>query len=107
MRVLYHVERIMDSTEACDADIVIACALLHDVGIKISEEKLGYNTGKTQEKYGPPVAESLLRSIEFPPNKIEKVKEIIGNHHSPSKLDYIELKLLKQADRIVNEEEKI
>ena len=88
-----------------DDEIVIAAALLHDIGIKISEEKLGYNNGKTQEEYGPPVAEELLRSIDFPTAKIKIVKEIISNHHSPSKYDYPELELLKQADRIVNKNE--
>ena len=92
----------MQNTMNCDYDIVIASALLHDVGIKPSEEKFGYNNGKTQEEYGPPVAEELLRSIDFPGDKTAKVCEIIGNHHSPSRYDYTELRLLKEADRIVN-----
>jgi HD superfamily phosphodiesterase len=106
LRVLYHAEKIMEDNESCDSEIVIASALLHDVGIKISEERLGQNTGKTQEEFGPPAAEELLRAIEFPADKIEKIKEIIGNHHSPSRYDYIELEILKQADKIVNTGEK-
>ena len=85
LRVLHQAELIMASTSSCDPEIVIACALLHDVGIKISEEKHGFNNGKTQEEYGPPVAEELLNSIGFPREKIEIVKNIIGNHHSPSR----------------------
>jgi putative nucleotidyltransferase with HDIG domain len=105
LEVLKHAERIMDDSPACDREIVIAAALLHDVGIKPSEELLGYNNGKTQEKYGPPVAAELLKSIDFPQEKIIKVSEIIGNHHSPSRYDYVELKILKEADRIVNRQE--
>ena len=89
-----------------DDEIVIASALLHDIGIKVSEEKLGYNNGKTQEEYGPPIAEELLKKIDFPTAKIEVVKDIIANHHSPSRFDYPELELLKQADRIVNRREE-
>lgn len=107
LRVLHHADIIMASCPSCDPEIVIACALLHDVGIKVSEEKHGYNSGKTQEKYGPPVAEELLNSIGFPSEKIEIVKNIIGNHHSPSRYDYPELMLLKEADRIVNRDEKV
>lgn len=107
LRVLYHAERIMADHDSCDPEIVIACALLHDVGITVSEEKLGYNNGKTQEEYGPPIAERLLCSIDFSADKIEKVKEIISNHHSPSRYDYPELAVLKEADRIVNQVEKI
>ena len=107
LRVLYHAEHIMKDHEGCDPEIVIACALLHDVGIKVSEDRLGYNNGKTQEEYGPPEAEALLTSIGFPVLKIQKVKNIIGNHHSPSRYDYVELEVLKEADRIVNRDEKV
>ncbi|MBN1436536.1 MAG: HD domain-containing protein [Sedimentisphaerales bacterium] len=102
LKVLGHAERIMLERSGCDEDIVIACALLHDVGIKVSEAKHGYNNGKTQEEYGPGVAEEMLGSIDFPAEKIEIVKNIIGNHHSPSRYDYAELAVLKEADRIVN-----
>lgn len=107
IRVLHHAERLMPQFLPCDLEIVIAGALLHDVGIKIAEEKHGYNDGQTQEAYGPPVAGEQLRAIGFPPGKIEIVKNIIGNHHSPSRYDYPELALLKEADRIVNRDEKI
>ena len=102
LEVLKHSEEIMEDTEGCDHDVLVASALLHDIGIKRSEETLGYNNGKTQEEYGPPVAEELLKSIDFPREKIAKVCEIIGNHHSPSRYDYVELRILKEADRIVN-----
>lgn len=102
LSVLHHTECLMDKFPGCDPDIAIASALLHDVGIKISEEKHGYNTGKTQEEYGPAVADALLKGIGFPAAKIEIVTNIIGNHHSPSRYDYPELALLKAADLIVN-----
>jgi HD superfamily phosphodiesterase len=110
LEVLKHVEIIAagltrDKSEVAtdpDYDVLIAVALLHDIGIKTSEEKLGYNNGQTQEEYGPPVARDLLKSIDFPPDKILKVCEIIGNHHSKTRYDYVELIILKEADGIVN-----
>jgi HD superfamily phosphodiesterase len=102
LEVLKYAERIMEGTPNCDNDIVVASALLHDVGIKPSEEQFGYNNGKTQEEYGPPVAGTLLKSIGFPNEKIIIVCDIIGNHHSPSRYAYPELKVLKEADRVVN-----
>ena len=45
LRVLYHSENIMTKYDGCDQEVVIVCALLHDIGIKISEEKYGYNDG--------------------------------------------------------------
>jgi len=105
LRVLFHAERLMPGYPGCDAEIVVAAALLHDVGIRVSEEKLGYNTGKTQEEFGPPVAAELLESVGFPAAKIAIVRDIVGNHHSASRYDYPELALLKEADRIVNSDE--
>jgi HD superfamily phosphodiesterase len=102
LEVLKHAEKIMENTEDCDYEVLVASALLHDIGIKRSEEAVGYNNGKTQEEYGPPIAEKLLESINFSPEKTRKVCEIIGNHHSPSRYYYVELKVLKKADRIVN-----
>ncbi|HUN56370.1 MAG TPA: HD domain-containing protein [Smithella sp.] len=102
LEVLKHAEKLMDEAEDCDYEVLVASALLHDIGIKQSEVELGYNDGKTQEEYGPPVAEKLLESINFSPEKTKKVCEIIGNHHSRSRYDYVELKILKEADRIVN-----
>jgi len=101
--VLYESELLLAADEAgCDRDIVLAAALLHDVGIKPSEQELGYNNGPSQEKYGPPVAREILGGIGFPADKLETVCDIIGNHHSPSRFPYPELELLKAADRIVN-----
>ena len=73
----------------------------------MSEQKHGYNNGKTQEEYGPPVAERLLETIGFPPDKMQIVTNIIGNHHSPSRHDYPELSVLKAADTIVNKSEQV
>lgn len=102
MEVLKHSEKIMENTEGCDCEVLVASALLHDVGIKRSEELHGCNNGRTQEEYGPPIAKVMLESINLSAEKTTKVCEIIGNHHSPSRYDYIELKILKEADRIVN-----
>ena len=102
LEVLKHAENIMETTENCDFEVLVTAALLHDIGIKQSEEILVYNNGNTQEKYGPSIAEKLLENINFPPEKTRIVCEIIGNHHSRSRYDYVELKILKEADRIVN-----
>jgi HD superfamily phosphodiesterase len=104
--VLHYAENIMQKADEYDRDVVIAAALLHDVGIKPSETELGYNNGKTQEQYGPPVVRELLTRIGFPPDKLQKVVDIVGNHHSPSRFDYSELAILKEADRIVNRQEE-
>jgi HD superfamily phosphodiesterase len=106
LNVLEQAEIILKTKKNYDEDIIIACSLLHDIGIKQSEKEYGYNNSKTQEQFGPQEAENLLKKIDFPEDKIMKVKEIIGNHHSPSRYNYVELEILKEADRIVNLNEK-
>ncbi|MFP4521000.1 MAG: HD domain-containing protein [Fibrobacterota bacterium] len=92
--------------EKSDKEILTAAALLHDTGIKPSEKKYGYNNGHTQEELGPDEAEKILRKLDFPKEKIKTVRDIIGNHHSPSKHPYTELEILKKADRKINLLEK-
>ncbi|MCP4178468.1 MAG: HD domain-containing protein [bacterium] len=100
--VLFECKQIIKEKKHYDLDLLTACALLHDVGIKESEKVLGYNNGKTQEQYGPDIAEKILKKIKFPAHKIIIVKQIIANHHSPSIYDYTELAILKEADKKVN-----
>lgn len=108
-RRIAHAVEVMQQTELLlphytdvDREVLLASALLHDVGIKPSEAELGYNDGATQEAYGPAVAQTLLESIHFDSDKTKKVTEIVGNHHSRSRYPYVELEILKLADLIVN-----
>ncbi len=103
IEVLKYAEQMLEEYPEADAEIVIASAVLHDVGIKPSEAELGYNNGKTQERYGPPIASEILQRIDFDAAKTAKVAQIIGNHHSASRYDYLELEILKSADRSVNQ----
>lgn len=100
--VLHHALRLSAARGDCDFEIVVAAALLHDIGVKPSVEKLGYQNAATQEEFGPPAAATLLRSIDFDPDKTRVVCEIVGNHHSASRFDYPELVVIKEADHIIN-----
>lgn len=88
--------------------VLETAAILHDIGIKISVEKYGSSMGKYQEEEGPPAAESLMRDMAktdfggFSEEQIERVKFLIGHHHTydiPRDLDY---QILIEADFLVN-----
>lgn len=78
-------------------------AILHDIGIKNSMKKYGSSMGKYQEQEGPPEAEKMLRAMGgFTEEQIDRVKYLIGHHHTydiPRELDY---QTLIEADFLVN-----
>jgi len=101
LTVTYWAERIME-VEGGDRDIVLAIGLLHDVGIKEAERLHGYNNGKMQEQYGPPIARKILDEMGFPSEKIDEVCAIIGAHHTPEGVPGPNFPILWDADMIVN-----
>ena len=101
--VLHYSELISQKIGNCDNEIIIASALFHDLGIKPAEAEYGYNDGKLQERLGPDEARKILQRIDFNSAKTDVVCDIISNHHSPIRFNYPELKVLRQADSIVNQ----
>ena len=87
---------------AIGAKILEVAALVHDIGIKNSEKKYGYNTGKTQEKEGPPEAEKLLIPLTDDAAFIERVCYLVGHHHTYSNIDGMDYQILVEADFLVN-----
>lgn len=99
---------LISSLEGIDGDtkyILEAAALVHDIGIKPSEEKYGTCTGKQQELEGPPVAEKMLRRLDFSDEVISRVKYLVAHHHTYDCIDGIDYQILVEADFIVNMDE--
>jgi HD superfamily phosphodiesterase len=77
-------------------------AVLHDIGIHVSEAKYGYSDGQKQEIEGPPVAREILENIAVDPAIIDRVCFIVSKHHTFSAIDGIDFQLLVEADFLVN-----
>ncbi|WP_372712777.1 HD domain-containing protein [Ilyobacter sp.] len=77
-------------------------AILHDIGIKISEKKYNSSGGKYQELEGPGVAKELIKDIDLSEKIKERVYYLIGNHHSYDKIDELDFQILVEADFLVN-----
>lgn len=80
-------------------------ALMHDIGIKVSEEKYHSSAGNYQELEGPGEAEKILRKLELSEDIIERVKFLIGHHHTYDQVDDIDYQILIEADFLVNADE--
>ena len=85
-----------------EQQILEAAALLHDIGIKLSEIKYNSSSGKYQEIEGPAVARELLADYNFNENILDRICFLIGNHHSYGKIDNKDFQILIEADFIVN-----
>jgi uncharacterized protein len=77
-------------------------AIVHDIGIKLCEQKYGDCNGKLQETEGPALAKSLLQRLAFPTETIERVCYLVGHHHTYSNIDGIDYQILVEADFLVN-----
>ena len=56
-------------------------AVLHDIGIRVSEEKYESFSGKYQQIEGPPLARELLTKLEFDKKIIDRVCFLIAHDH--------------------------
>lgn len=92
----------MENMSAKDLEILETAALVHDIGIKISEQKYGNCSGKNQEKEGPAEAVRLLKELDYPEDVIERVSYLVGHHHTYNNIDGLDYQILVESDFIVN-----
>ncbi len=101
LRVTGFAEQILKQ-EKGDRIVVVAAALLHDIGIREAERKYGSSAGDLQEREGPPVAREILTGLAFDESVIDEVCEIIASHHSPGEVDTDNFRVIWDADWLVN-----
>ena len=82
--------------------VLETAAVLHDIGIHVCEEKYGSCAGPLQEKEGPAVARPLLEGLELEEEEKERVLWLIAHHHSYGAGDDADLRILFEADFLVN-----
>ena len=83
-------------------EILRAAALVHDIGIRVAEEKYGSCSGKLQEKEGPAIAEKMLDEVGYPVDAIRRICYLVGHHHTYTNIDGLDYRILVEADFLVN-----
>jgi hypothetical protein len=101
LQVYVYARELLSYIEA-DTVVTLTAAYLHDIGIHEAERKHGSHAGNWQELEGPPVARAILADLDAGAELIEKVAEIVGNHHTPGAVDAPEFRILWDADALVN-----
>ena len=83
--------------------ILETAAILHDIGIHVSEQKYGNCNGKHQEEEGPAEAIKLLQQVGgYTEQQIERVCFLIAHHHTYNDVEGIDWQILLEADFLVN-----
>ena len=83
--------------------ILESAALVHDIGIRASEQKYGHQNGKLQEQEGPAVARELLMRLGgFTDQQIERICWLVGHHHTYHVCEDLDYQILIEADFLVN-----
>ena len=82
--------------------ILETAAILHDIGIKVSETKYGNSNGRHQEEEGPDIARPLLAKLSYDPPVVDRVCWLIAHHHTYDNIDSMDYQILVEADFLVN-----
>lgn len=83
-------------------EILEVAAIVHDIGIKLSEKKYNSSAGKYQEIEGPAEARKMLQKLNYKEALIERVCFLVGHHHTYSSIDGMDFQILVEADFLVN-----
>lgn len=97
--------RLIAQTEDLDPEtefVLEAAAYVHDIGIRIAEQKYGCQNGKLQEQEGPAAARKLMEPLGFSEAAISRVEFLVGHHHTYSHIDAPDYQILVEADFLVN-----
>ncbi len=102
---VYGFARLIAESEHLDPNlqfITEAAAIVHDIAVRLCEEKYGDCSGKLQEKEGPALAEEMLGRLGAAPDVKERVSFLVGHHHTYDKIDGPDYQILVEADFLVN-----
>jgi HD superfamily phosphodiesterase len=104
MKVWAYAKAIGENEEIDDNKQMIleTAAIVHDIGIKVSEAKYNSSSGKYQQIEGPAIAREVLEKLRYNENIIDRVCFLVANHHTYINIDDIDYQILVEADFIVN-----
>ena len=96
----------LENVDAELMEIIRAVTLVHDVGIKIADQKYGTHIGPYQEKEGWPIAEAMCLEAGYGEAVAKRVGYLVGHHHTYTNIDGLDYQILVEADFLVNLHER-
>ncbi len=100
-KVIGELEQLDEETQY----LLEIAAITHDIACPLCREKYGNTNGKYQEEEGVPLVEAFLCDTGMNTDQIERVKYLVGHHHTLSGIEGIDYQVLVEADYIANASE--
>lgn len=98
-----HVIAVKEGMDEAALRILDMASIMHDIGIRPSEQKYGKCNGKLQEQEGPAYARKMLAEFsDVSAEEIERVCYLIAHHHTYENVDGLDYRILLEADFLVN-----
>lgn len=97
----------MEQLESSKQEILELAAIVHDIGIKVSEQKYNSSAGKYQQIEGPGIAKEFLEKLGFGDPIISRVCYLVGHHHTYNVIDDVDFQILVEADFLINIDEEM
>lgn len=98
-----HIIGVKENIDSETLRILDMASIMHDIGIRPSEEKYGKCNGKLQEQEGPAYARKLLKSFpEVTSEETDRICYLIAHHHTYENVVGIDYRILLEADFLVN-----
>ena len=85
--------------------ILEIAALTHDIACPLCRIKYGNTNGKYQETEGILLVDKFLSEFSLTTEIKERIKYLVGHHHTFKNINTIELQILIEADYIANASE--
>ncbi len=101
-RTIGQQERLDDHTQM----VLELSALVHDIACPLCREKYGNTNGKLQERESAPLVEKFFSHEDIDESDVNRIADIVSRHHTYTGVDGIDLRILLEADFIVNAGEK-
>lgn len=100
--------RTIGELEGLDTEtqyILEVAAITHDIACPLCREKYGNTNGKYQEAEGAPMVAAFLSDTGMTAAQSERVKFLVGHHHTFSDIEGADYQILVEADYIANASE--
>ena len=82
--------------------VLEVAAITHDIACPLCREKYGNTNGKLQETEGVPMVAAFLADAGMSAAQVERVKYLVGHHHTLTGIEGLDYQILVEADYIAN-----